>query len=178
VSESADVSDVSDVSGRPGRPGTPCRHVARLATLAFVTHGEDVLLLRRPAGKRFAGRWNGLGGHVEPGEDVKVAARRELREESGLDVSDLRLAAVIHESDGGQATLVFVFIGESEKRTLCPPRGFELAWHAVGGLAALDLVPDLAALLPRALSANQTLFSTVQWRGDGELVSVRVAEEG
>lgn len=161
----------------PGSPGAPGRHVARLATLAFVTHGEDVLLLRRPAGKRFAGRWNGPGGHVEPGEDVQAAARRELREESGLDVSDLRLAAVIHESDGAQATLVFVFVGESEKRTLQPPRGLELAWHPVGHLAALDLVPDLSDLLPRALSANRTLFSTVQWGGDGELISVRFAED-
>ncbi len=157
---------------------SPDRHVARLATLAFVTHGEDVLLLRRPPGKRFSGRWNGPGGHVEPGEDVKGAARRELREESGLDVPDLRLAAVIHENDGAQATLVFVFVGESEKRTLHPPRGLELAWHPLGSLAELELVPDLPTLLPRALAANQTLFSTVQWKGDGELVSVRFAEDG
>lgn len=169
---------MSESANLPGSPGAPGRHVARLATLAFVTHGEDVLLLRRPAGKRFAGRWNGLGGHVEPGEDVKFAAHRELREESGLDVPDLRLAGVIHESDGAQATLVFVFVGASEKRTVHPPRGSQLAWHPVGGLAGLDLVPDLPALLPRALSANQTLFSTVQWRGDGELVSVRFAEDG
>jgi len=158
--------------------GASGRHQACLATLAFVTHGEDVLLLRRPAGKRFAGLWNGLGGHVEPGEDVARAAQRELWEESGLDVPSLRLAGVSHESDGDQATLVFIFVGRSEKRTLQPPRGLELAWHPVGDLAALDLVPDLAALLPRVLSANQTLFSTVQWTGDGELVSVRFAEDG
>lgn len=153
------------------------RHVVRVTTLAFVTHGDDVLLLRRPAGKRFAGRWNGPGGHVEPGEDALGAARRELREESGLDVPGLRLAAVLHESGGSHAAVVFVFVGESAERTLHPPRGFELAWHPQGRLAELDLVPDLAALLPRALAANRTLFSTVQWRGDEELVSVRFAED-
>jgi 8-oxo-dGTP diphosphatase len=152
------------------------RHVVRLATLAFVSHGDDVLLLRRPPGKRFAGRWNGPGGHVEPGEDVKAAARRELREESGLDVPDLRLAGVIHESGGDHPTVVFVFVGRSEKRTLYPPRGLELAWHPQGTLGALELVPDLEVLLPRLLDSNQTLFSTVQWRGE-ELLSVRFAEE-
>jgi 8-oxo-dGTP diphosphatase len=162
----------------PDLPGSSVRHLARIATLVLLTHGDDVLLLRRPAGARFAGRWNGPGGHVEPGEDVKLAARRELREESGLDVEDLRLAAVIHESQAGQATVVFVFVGESEKRTLHPPRGLEVAWHPVRELAALDLMPDLAALLPRALAANQTLFSTVQWNGNGELMSVRIAEDG
>jgi ADP-ribose pyrophosphatase YjhB (NUDIX family) len=120
---------------------------------------------------------------VEPGEDVKSAARRELREESGLDVPDLRLAAVVHESGGSHPTLVFVFVGESEKRTLHPPRGLELAWHPRHALGELGLVPDLTALLPRVFApdrmrSNQTLFSTVLWQGEAELVSVRFAEDG
>ena len=45
------------------------RHVARLATVAFVTCGDDVLLLRHPPqAERFAGLWNGVGGHVEAGD--------------------------------------------------------------------------------------------------------------
>ena len=157
------------------------RHRAAPVTLVFVTHGDRVLLGLRPAGARFAGLWNGLGGHVEPGEDVKEAARRELREEAGLEVPDLRLAAVLHESDGARASLVFVFVGESEKRELRPPPGLEIAWHPLGPLLGAEsgpgppLVPDVRALLPRCLGSNRTLFSTVLWEGD-ELVSLRFAE--
>ena len=68
------------------------RHTARPVTLAFVLSGGDVLLKRHaPDSDRFPGCWNGLGGHVEPEEDVRAAARREVREESGLDVADLVL---------------------------------------------------------------------------------------
>ena len=75
------------------------RHRARLATVAFAVHEGCVLLKRHAAGgDRFAGLWNGIGGHIEPGEDIRRAARRELFEETGIDASSLALRGVIHET--------------------------------------------------------------------------------
>ncbi len=69
-------------------------------TLCFVRAGEHVLLLRADETKdRFRGLWNGLGGHVRPGEDVRAAARRELREESGLEPEALQLRAVVQQME-------------------------------------------------------------------------------
>ncbi len=84
--------------------------------LCFITHGEDVLLLRGAAHKRlWAGLYNGVGGHVERDEDIYTAARREAREETGLEVAQLRLAGVIHADAGDAATgiLFFVFVGRA-----------------------------------------------------------------
>ncbi len=70
---------------------------ARLVTVSFVTNGGDVLLLRHAdSSDRFAGQWNGVGGHVEVGEGIREAAARELREETGVEVMDLALRGVVH----------------------------------------------------------------------------------
>lgn len=67
--------------------------------LIFVTRGTRVLLLRGSPTKRlWANRYNGLGGHVEPGEDILSAAKRELLEEAGLTLEPPALRAGSQEN--------------------------------------------------------------------------------
>jgi dATP pyrophosphohydrolase len=48
-------------------------------------HGQlQILVLRRNQGTRCTGAWEAVHGHIEPGESPVAAARRELREETGL----------------------------------------------------------------------------------------------
>jgi len=54
-------------------------------TLIFLTRGDKILLIKGAANKRlWANLYNGIGGHIEPGEDILSAARRELKEETNL----------------------------------------------------------------------------------------------
>ena len=48
--------------------------------------GVELLMLQRPAGHRFAGAWQTVGGHIEErqGETAWQAALRELEEETGF----------------------------------------------------------------------------------------------
>jgi 8-oxo-dGTP diphosphatase len=48
------------------------------------------LLTSRPAGKVYAGWWEFPGGKLEGGESVTAALARELHEELGIDVVDVR----------------------------------------------------------------------------------------
>jgi len=129
------------------------RHRARLATVCFVRCGGRVLLLRHPAGHdRFAGRWNGVGGHVEAGEGIRAAARRELLEEAGIEVAGLQLRGVVHETGLlGHAYVVFFFVGEVAEPGLRPAPGVELAWHDLARVRELALVDDLRELLEAVL---------------------------
>jgi len=58
------------------------------AVIMLVVDGERCVLSRRPGAP--AGRWSALAGFVEPGETPEVAVAREVREEVGLSVSDVR----------------------------------------------------------------------------------------
>lgn len=54
--------------------------------MAVVFRGERVLAMRRGPSKQGAGLWETLSGRVEPGEEPLAAVRREVVEESGLQV--------------------------------------------------------------------------------------------
>ncbi|XP_030646774.1 oxidized purine nucleoside triphosphate hydrolase [Chanos chanos] len=76
---------------------------SKLLTLVLVVQPGRVLLGMKKRGFG-AGKWNGFGGKVQPGETIEQAARRELLEESGLTVDALDLVG----------NLKFEFIGETE----------------------------------------------------------------
>lgn len=70
-----------------------------LATLGFVLSpsGQEVLLVCRNARPQDPayGKYNGLGGKLEPHEDVAAGMRREIWEESGLTALQLNLRGTI-----------------------------------------------------------------------------------
>jgi len=172
---------VSGLAGsRDGADGARPRHTARLVTVSFVTNSGEVLLLRHPAdGDRWPGRWNGVGGHVESGEDIRRAARREVLEETGLDVPGLSLRGVVHESGLlGVAHVLFVFTGGTAERALHSAEGLELAWHPIDRVGELPLVHDVAELLPRALATRDPFFVTETYDGSDRRTSLRFDEGG
>ncbi|RZU50273.1 8-oxo-dGTP diphosphatase [Krasilnikovia cinnamomea] len=72
---------------------------AVLATLGYVLSADrrEVLMIRRDARPDdiHFGYHNGLGGKLEPDEDVATGMRREVREEAGLECGELDFAGTI-----------------------------------------------------------------------------------
>ena len=58
----------------------------RVTARTAVFRGDRILLLHRSSDAANPGLWDLPGGHVEPGESLIQAARRETREETGFDV--------------------------------------------------------------------------------------------
>jgi 8-oxo-dGTP diphosphatase len=61
---------------------------AYVLALLFTADEREVVLMRRTRPAWQAGRVNALGGKLAPGETALDAARREVREESGVDVDE------------------------------------------------------------------------------------------
>src|SRR5215210_5767425 len=78
-----------------------------LATLGYVfsPDGRRVLMIHRNArpDDLHHGKFNGLGGKLDPGEDVVAGMRREIREEAGIDCTALELRGTISWPGFGKA---------------------------------------------------------------------------
>lgn len=67
----------------------------------FTDDGKRVLMQRKNR-TQYAGRYNGVGGKIEPGETPLEGARREIREETGVDIKNpLWLGTLILPKDCG-----------------------------------------------------------------------------
>jgi len=92
------------------------------ARILLLDADERVLLFRFTAGDR-PPFWATPGGAVDPGESYEAAARRELREETGL---DLECGAEIHARTVEFTTLEDVRVIADERYFLVRTQGFEL----------------------------------------------------
>ena len=149
-------------------------------TLCFVLNADDVLLMKRSPHKRvFPNRYNGVGGHMERDEDPLTCARREIAEETGLEVRDVRLCAV-YNIDAGEAAgiVLFVFTAQSDRRETVANSEGTLHWVARDAVMELDLVEDLPQLLPRILEmqpCDSPLFVHVSYDAD-DVIQMRFTE--
>ena len=150
-----------------------------LATLGYVLSpdGRRVLLVRRnrrPDDAHF-GKYNGLGGKLEAGEDVVAGLRREIREEAGLACDAVRLRGTIGwPGFGKHGEDWFGFIFRVDRWSGTPradnPEG-TLEWVERDRLLELPLWEGDRHFLPLVFGAPGQTFHGVMPYRDGRPVS-------
>jgi 8-oxo-dGTP diphosphatase len=151
------------------------RYMVIPRTLIFITRGENVLLLKGSEKKRlWPGLYNGIGGHVENGEDIYSAAQRELREEAGLISTDLELRGVLTvETRVNPGICVFIFVGSCLEENFEQSHEGSLYWINISDISSLPLVEDLPTLLPEILHKSRDkriFFAYSEHNEDGNLI--------
>ena len=144
-------------------------------TLIFITQGDRVLLVKGAADKRlWANLYNGIGGHVERGENIRLSAMREVYEETGLEVTELKFCGTISiDATEKSGVCIFVFKAESSEGELMPSKEGLLEWVRFEESNDLPLVEDLHTLLPRVLASapdTQPFFGHYSYDQNDQLV--------
>lgn len=150
-----------------------------LGVLVYITAGDQVLLIHRQGrpDDLHLGKYNGLGGKVEPDEDIVAAALREVREEAGVDLDKPRLRGTVSWPGfgaDGEDWFGFVFTADTWTGQMRHenPEGV-LEWVPLARLLDLDLPlwPGDRHFLPLVFDEAVAQFHGVMPYRDGIPVS-------
>jgi 8-oxo-dGTP diphosphatase len=135
--------------------------IPRTLIFIFDQSGRVLLIKGAPDKQTWPNKYNGIGGHVEAGEDVLTAAKRELLEETGFISDELKFCGQIMidiAPDVGIA--LFIFSGNYHNQKLVDSCEGELVWVSLSDFDKYPVVQDLLELVPLVVKckSNNDLF--------------------
>ena len=152
--------------------------VMRHCTLCVVRKEDKILLGMKKKGFG-AGRYNGFGGKVEPGESYEAAAVRELREEASLHAVTTKKHAVLtfkfpHKPEWDQVVHVFV----TDNWTGTPTESDEMKpeWFQIDKLPYAQMWADDPYWIPAVL-AGKFVTATFVFSPDEKILEKNVSVE-
>ncbi|MBC8316809.1 MAG: 8-oxo-dGTP diphosphatase [Desulfobulbaceae bacterium] len=150
-----------------------------LATLGFVmsADGKRTLLVHRihRGDDEHLGKFNGLGGKMQPDEDIVSCMKREIAEEAGIKCTQMLLRGTINWTSfgkNGENWFGFIFrIDQYSGTPYTENKEGPLAWHAVDSLDQLPMWLGDRHFLPLVFDEHPGIFHGYMPYKDGEPVS-------
>jgi len=152
-----------------------------VATLGYVLSpdGREVLLVHRNAraDDEHLGKYNGLGGKMEPGEDIVECMRREIHEEAHIECTELSLRGSVNWpgfGKNGEDWLGFIFL-ITRFEGVPPPCNAEgeLEWVALDRIFELPMWEGDRHFLPLVFDDDPRAFHGVMPYRNGRPIDWR-----
>ena len=151
----------------------------KMTTLCYIEQEGKYLMLHRVKKHHDinAGKWIGVGGHVENGETPEECLLREVKEETGLVLTAYRLRGLVtFLSDVCDPELMCVFTADAFDGALIECDEGELAWVEKSDVLALPTWEGDRVFLERLLSGDERFFSIkLRYEGD-KLVEKKITD--
>lgn len=148
---------LSDAAGRPAQLSDIAWATWQprdVATLVFIRREGEILLIRKKRGLG-AGKINGPGGRLDPGETPLGCARRELREELCVEAVGLRPRGELRfQFVDGYSIHVHVFVGEGVVGTPTETAEASPIWTPVSAIPYDEMWADDRVWLPEVLAGR------------------------
>ncbi len=111
----------------------------------FLTNdNNEILLLRRLNTGYEDGNYSVIAGHIDGNEEVKAAAIREAKEETGIEIqpSDIEVVGVMHRKSDSERVSFFLAASRwtGDIVNAEPDKCDDISWHSVHNLPA-NMVP-------------------------------------
>ena len=150
-----------------------------LATLGYVLSEDraSVLMVHRTArpNDQHLGKYNGLGGKLDPNEDAVAGMRRELREEAGIECLEMQMRGTISWpgfGSQGEDWFGFLFmVTRYRGQPLASNAEGRLEWIELDRLHQLPLWEGDRHFLPLVFDADPRPFHGVMPYRDGRMLS-------
>ena len=129
-------------------------------TMLCLIYQDQQILLQNRVKKDWAG-YTLPGGHVEPGESFVEACIREMKEETGLTVSNVKLCGIKQFPDGENRYIVFLFKTDTFEGKLRSSEEGKMEWVELDKLDHYNTVSDLRELLDVMLRDDLNEFQYI-----------------
>jgi 8-oxo-dGTP diphosphatase len=142
-----------------------------LFTVDFITNNGKILLLHRKKAPN-KGKWNGVGGHIEPGESPYHSMLREIGEETGIKLESVRFGGIL-TWEGFEINIggLYIFSAEVNSWKIKENGEGHLDWHPVQfAFSHPNVVDNIHFFLPPVLAHASPLHFHFMYQ-DGIIVN-------
>lgn len=126
----------------------------QLAVGVFLFDQQSRLLLIERGRPPAAGLWTIPGGRVERGESLEDACRREMREETGIEIGGLEFVTVFERIETDYHYVILDYCASQVGSPVVPVAGDDAAnarWVGLDQLSDYELTDGLFPVIPKAL---------------------------